>query len=140
DVRAALEEAARAIASFHRAQMPRELALENLPGVRLGRRAEPRDRAGVYAPGGPAAYPSSVLTGVVPARVAGVREIIVWSPPGARGTPPDAVLAAAAIGGADRVFATGGAGAIAALAFGTETVPAVDRIVGPGNAYVNEAK
>lgn len=140
DVRAALEEAARAIASFHRAQMPRDLELENLPGVRLGRRAEPLDRVGVYAPGGRAAYPSSVLMGVVPARVAGVREIIVCSPPGASGTPPDAVLAAAAIGGADRVFATGGAGAIAALAFGTETVPAVDRIVGPGNAYMNEAK
>src|SRR5690606_4965500 len=140
DVRAALEEAARAIASFHRAQMPRDLELENLPGVRLGRRADPLDRVGVYAPGGRATYPSSVIMGVVPARVAGVREVIVCSPPGRNGLPAPAVLAAAELAGADRVFAIGGAGAIAAMAYGTESLTRVDRIVGPGNAYVAEAK
>jgi histidinol dehydrogenase len=95
---------------------------------------------GVYAPGGAAAYPSSVLMGVVPARVAGVREIVLCSPPGPTGRPSDVVLAAAALGGVSRVFALGGAGAIAAMAYGTESVPRVDRIVGPGNAYVAEAK
>lgn len=140
EVRLALEQAARAIASFHRAQLPRDFEMEQRPGVRLGRRMEPLERVGVYAPGGRAAYPSSVLMGVVPARVAGVREIIVCSPPGPDGLPPATVLAAAAIGAADRVFVAGGAGAIAAMAFGTDTIPVVDRIVGPGNAWVNEAK
>jgi histidinol dehydrogenase len=139
-VRSGLESAAENIAVFHRAQLPVPLEIEPRPGVRLGRRADPLRRVGVYAPGGRAAYPSSVLMGVVPARVAGVAEVIVCSPPGPAGLPPDAVLAAAAIGGADRLFAAGGAGAVAALAYGTETVPPVDRIVGPGNAYVMEAK
>ena len=139
-LRAALEQAADAIAAFHRAQLPEPLEYEAHPGVRLGRRAEPLGRVGVYAPGGSAAYASSVLMGVVPARVAGVREIVVCAPPGSDGRPPAAVLAAAALGGADRMFAVGGAGAIAAMAYGTETVPAVDRIVGPGNAYVTAAK
>src|SRR5690606_8744031 len=140
DVRSALERAAGAIRSWHRAQLPRDLEIMQQPGLRLDRRAQPLDGVGVYAPGGRAAYPSSVLMGVVPARVAGVREVIVCSPPGPGGLPPDSVLAAALIAGADRVFAVGGAGAIAALAYGTASVPAVDRIVGPGNAYVNEAK
>src|SRR5690606_8853043 len=140
DVRTALERAARAIVSWHRAQLPRELDVTQPSGLRLGRRAQALERVGVYAPGGRAAYPSSVLMGVVPARVAGVREVIVCSPPGPDGLPPDSVLAAAAVAGANRVFAVGGAGAIAALAWGTASVPAVDRIVGPGNAYVNEAK
>jgi histidinol dehydrogenase len=139
-VRAALERAAGAIATAHRAQLPREVVVEVEPGVTVARRPEPLARIGVYAPGGRAAYPSSVLMGVVPARVAGVGEVIVCSPPGPDGIPSDAVLAAAAIAGATRVFALGGAGAIAALAFGTTSVPAVDRIVGPGNAYVAEAK
>jgi len=139
-VRAALEEAAAAIAAFHRAQLPPPLDIEIRPGVRLGRRVEPLRRAGVYAPGGRAAYPSSVLMGVVPAKVAGVDEVVVCSPPGPDGLPHPAVLAACALAGADRVFALGGAGAIAALAYGTGSVPRVDRIVGPGNAYVNEAK
>ncbi len=139
-VRDALEDAATAIAAFHRAQLPDPLELEVRPGVRLGRRPEPLARIGVYAPGGRAAYPSSVLMGVVPARIAGVGEVVVCSPPGPDGRPPAAVLAACAIGGADRVFAIGGAGAIAALAWGTETVPRVDKVVGPGNAYVTEAK
>ena len=140
DVRDALEEAARAIAGFHRAQLPTRLEVEIRPGVRLGRRAEPLARVGVYAPGGRASYPSSVLMGVVPARVAGVGEVVVCSPPGPDGRPPAAVLAACAIAGADRVFALGGAGAMAALAYGTDTVPRVDKVVGPGNAYVTEAK
>lgn len=140
EVRTALERSAAAIRSWHRAQLPRELEVMQQPGLRLVRGAQPLERVGVYAPGGRAAYPSSVLMGVVPARVAGVREIIVCSPPGPEGLPPDSVLAAALIGGADRVFAIGGAGAVAALAYGTASVPVVDRIVGPGNAYVNEAK
>jgi histidinol dehydrogenase len=139
-VRAALEEAAASIAAFHRAQLPPPLEVEVTPGVRLGRRAEPLRRVGVYAPGGRAAYPSSVLMGVVPAKVAGVGEVVVCSPPGAGGLPPQAVLAACALAGADRVFALGGAGAVAALALGTDSVPRVDKIVGPGNAYVTEAK
>jgi histidinol dehydrogenase len=139
-VRDALEEAGRAIGAFHRAQLPAPLEMEVRPGVRLGRRAEPLRRVGVYAPGGRASYPSSVLMGVVPARVAEVDEVVVCSPPGPDGRPPAEVLAACAIAGADRVFALGGAGAIAAMAHGTETVPRVDKVVGPGNAFVNEAK
>lgn len=139
-VRTALEEAAANIAAFHRAQLPRDLEIEIAPGVRLGRRAEPLRSVGVYAPGGRAAYPSSVLMGVVPAKVAGVAEIVVCSPPAANGLPPATVLAACTLAGADRVFALGGAGAVAALALGTDSVPRVDRIVGPGNAYVTEAK
>jgi len=139
-VRAALERAAANIAAFHRAQLPPPLEVEVEPGVRLGRRAEPLRRVAVYAPGGRAAYPSSVLMGVVPARVAGVEEVVVCSPPGPDGRPPATVLAACALAGADRVFALGGAGAIAAVAYGTATVPRVDKVVGPGNAYVTEAK
>jgi histidinol dehydrogenase len=140
DVRNALEQAARAIADFHRAQMPAPLEVETRPGVRLGRRADPLDSVGVYAPGGRAAYPSSVLMGVVPARVAGVPQVIVCSPAGPDGLPPAAVLAACALARADNVFAIGGAGAIAAMALGTESVPRVAKVVGPGNAYVTEAK
>jgi len=139
-VRAALERAAANIRAFHQAQIPAPFELEVQPGVRVGRRAEPLRRVGVYAPGGRASYPSSVLMGVIPARAAGVEEVVVCSPPGPDGLPPAAVLAACSIAGADRVFALGGAGAIAALAFGTASVPRVDKIVGPGNAYVTEAK
>jgi len=140
DVRSALEQAARNIAAFHSAQLPRPFEAETTPGVRLGRMAQPLRSVGVYAPGGRAAYPSSVLMGAVPARVAGVETVIVCSPPGPNGIPSDEVLAACAIAGADRVFAIGGAGAIAALAFGTQSVQRVDKIVGPGNAWVTEAK
>lgn len=139
-VRASLEAAAAAITRFHRLQLPDRLEQEVTPGLRLGRRPDALRRAGVYAPGGRAAYPSSVLMGVVPARVAGVDEVVVCSPPGSDGRPAPAVLAACALAGADRVFALGGAGAVAAMAFGTATVPRVDRVVGPGNAYVAEAK
>ncbi len=136
----ALERAARNIRAVHSAQRPSESVVEVEPGVLVGRRPDPLERVGVYAPGGRAAYPSSVLMGAVPARVAGVREVVLCSPPGPNGRPTDVVLAAAAIAGVDRVFALGGAGAVAAMAFGTGSVPRVDRIVGPGNAYVAEAK
>jgi len=139
-VRAALERAATNIRRFHRAQLPADVVLEVEPGVRVTRTWTPLERVGVYAPGGRAAYPSSVLMGVVPAKGAGVGEVIVCSPPGPTGLPPREVLAACALGGADRLFALGGAGAVAALAFGTESVPTVDAIVGPGNRWVTEAK
>ena len=138
--REAIERAARNIERVHRAWLPSEERVEVEPGVIVSRRPDPLSRVGVYAPGGRAAYPSSVLMGVIPARVAGVGEIVVCSPPGESGIPPDSVLAAAAIAGVDRVFAIGGAGAIAAMALGTGTVPRVDKIVGPGNAFVAEAK
>jgi histidinol dehydrogenase len=120
--------------------MPIATECEVEPGVIVGRRPDPLGRVGIYAPGGRAAYPSSVLMGAVPARVAGVGEVVLCSPARDDGAPFPIVLAAAALAGVDRVFAIGGAGAIAAMAFGTETVPRVDRIVGPGNAYVAEAK
>jgi histidinol dehydrogenase len=135
-----LERAARNIRRFHHAQIPQEVEVETEPGVRLGRRAVPLPAVGVYAPGGRAAYPSSVLMGVVPARAAGVPEIVVCSPPGPSGEPPGEVLAACAIGGATRLFSLGGAGAVAALAYGTASVPRVEAIVGPGNQWVTEAK
>lgn len=139
-VRKDLELAARNLEAFHRAQIPPDIEVEVRPGVRLGRRAVPLARVGVYAPGGRAAYPSSVLMGLIPGKVAGVGELVVCSPPGPQGLPPETVLAACAIGGAHRLFAVGGAGAVAALAYGTESIPRVDAIVGPGNRYVNEAK
>ena len=139
-LRAAMERSAANIAAAHRAFSPRPAQVETEPGVIVGRRADPLGAVGVYAPGGRAAYPSSVLMGAVPARVAGVRTVILCSPPGRDGLPAPAVLAAAALAKVDRVFALGGAGAIAAMAFGTRTVPTVSRIVGPGNSYVAEAK
>lgn len=139
-LRGDLEEAARNIELFHRAQIPDEIQVTVRPGVTLGRRAVPLSTVGVYAPGGRAAYPSSVLMGVVPAIAAGVEEVILCSPPGPTGLPPQEVLAAAAIGGASRLFALGGAGAVGAMAFGTESVPKVEAIVGPGNQFVTEAK
>jgi histidinol dehydrogenase len=140
ELRAALERAQRNIACAHEAFRPQAGEVETEPGVVVGRRPDPLGRVGVYAPGGRAAYPSSLLMGAVPARVAGVGEVIVCSPPGPTGAPATVVLAAAALAGVDRVFALGGAGAIAAMAYGTASVPRVDRIVGPGNAYVAEAK
>ncbi len=131
----AMERAIRNIERAHQAFRPVGSEIETEPGVTVGRRPDALHRVGVYAPGGRATYPSSLLMGAIPARVAGVREVIVCSP-----RPSSAILAAAALAGVDRVFAVGGAGAIAAMAYGTETVPRVDRIVGPGNAYVAEAK
>ena len=140
DLRRALERAADNIRRFHTAQLPADVTVDIAPGVRITRAWTALARVGVYAPGGTAAYPSSVLMGAVPARAAGVDEVILCSPPGPEGVPPDAVLAAAVIAGVDRVFAIGGAGAVAAMAFGTRSVPRTDAIVGPGNRWVTEAK
>jgi len=139
-VRSALERAARNISAAHSASPPQPVEIETEAGVVVGRRPDPLQRVGIYAPGGRAAYASSVLMAAVPARVAGVSEIVLCSPPRGDGYPAPLVLAACEIAGVDRVFAVGGAGAIAALAYGTETVPRVDKVVGPGNAYVAEAK
>lgn len=139
-LRSALEEAAAAIEEFHRAQLPQPMRVEARSGVLLERRPVPLLRVGVYAPGGSASYPSSVLMGAVPAKLAGVSEVIVCSPPGPDGLPSPALLAACAVAGVDRVFALGGPAAVAAMALGTESVPRVDKVVGPGNAYVAEAK
>ena len=139
-LRRVLERAVRNLQEVHGAFRPMPREMTTADGVMIGRRPDPLMRVGVYAPGGRAAYPSSVLMGAIPARVAGVREVILCTPPMRDGRPQDAVLAAAALAGVDRVFVLGGAGAIGAMAFGTATVPAVDRIVGPGNAYVAEAK
>ena len=140
-LRQALERSARNIERVHRAFLPAAQETDSETGVIVGRRPDPLGRVGVYAPGGRAAYPSSVLMGIVPARVAGVGEIVLCSPPSRdTGLPSSVVLAAAALAGADRVFSLGGAGAVAAMAYGTASVPRVDRIVGPGNAYVAEAK
>jgi histidinol dehydrogenase len=141
ELRRAMERAAENIDRAHRAFLPAATEVETEPGVVVGRRPDPLGRVGIYAPGGRAAYPSSVLMGAIPARVAGVGEVVLCSPPSRdAGRPPDVVLAAAALAGVDRVFALGGAGAVAAMAHGTSTVPRVDRIVGPGNAFVAEAK
>jgi len=139
-VRGSLEHAAANIETVHRAFLPRSSELEVQPGVIVGRRPDALDAVGVYAPGGRAAYPSSVLMGAIPARVAGVPRVILCSPPGPDGIPSAIVLAAAELAGVSEVYAVGGAGAIAAMAYGTESIAPVCRIVGPGNAYVAEAK
>ncbi len=140
DVRDAMRHAADNIVRVHTAWRPQRCEIEVEPGVHVLRRPIPLDRIGVYAPGGRAAYPSSVLMGVIPARVAGVREIVVCSPPADNGRPNASVMAAAEIAGATQLFVAGGAGAIAAMALGTASIPRVDCIVGPGNDYVTEAK
>ena len=139
-LRCALERTVQNVRTAHTAFLPRAVEVETEPGIVVGRRPDALQRVGVYAPGGRAAYPSSLIMGVVPAKVAGVREVIVCSPASSTGRPSDVVLGAAALAGADRLFAIGGAGAIAAMAYGTASVPRVDRIVGPGNAWVAEAK
>lgn len=137
--RAALETAAARVRTYHERQLARSWSYRDADGTELGQRVTALDRVGIYVPGGRAAYPSTVIMNAVPAKVAGVREIVMTAPtPG--GERSDLVLAAARICGVDRVFTIGGAQAIAALAYGTATVPAVDKIVGPGNAYVAAAK
>ncbi|MGE5339126.1 MAG: histidinol dehydrogenase [Gemmatimonadota bacterium] len=137
--RAALEAAARRIQAFHEKQRAESWTLREADGTELGQRVTPIDSVGVYVPGGLAAYPSSVLMNVVPAQVAGVRDIVMVSPtPNGERNP--LVLAAASLAGVTRAFAIGGAQAVAALAYGTAAVPGVDKIVGPGNAYVAAAK
>ncbi len=136
---AALEAAVRRVRAYHRKQTAVSWRYRDAAGAELGQRVTALDRVGIYVPGGKAAYPSSVIMNAVPAKVAGVREVIMVVPaPG--GVVNDLVLAAAAICGVDRVFTIGGAQAVAALAYGTGTIPAVDKIVGPGNAYVAAAK
>ncbi len=137
----ALRVAARNITRFHRAQREREMwSVEVAEGILAGRITRPMDRVGCYVPGGRAAYPSTTLMTVIPARVAGVREIVAVTPAGREGDIPDVTLAALDIAGCDRVFRAGGPWGIAALAYGTETIPKVDKIVGPGNRYVTAAK
>ncbi len=136
---AALRIAAKRITTFHRKQRQTSWSYRDDLGVALGQRIAPLQRVGVYVPGGKAAYPSSVLMNVIPAKVAGVKEIIVASPPSPQGYHPG-ILAAAHIAGADAFFCVGGAQAVAALAYGTKTIPRVDKIVGPGNIYVATAK
>lgn len=137
--REALQAAADRIRTYHGHQVARSWSYVDEDGTRLGQKVTPLDRVGLYVPGGKAAYPSSVLMNALPAKVAGVSELVmvVPTPDGVRNPM---VLAAAAIAGVDRVFTIGGAQAVGALAYGTATVPAVDKIVGPGNAYVAEAK
>lgn len=137
---AVFREAAENIRSFHEKQKRTGFILTEKPGVVLGQRVIPLDRVGVYVPGGTASYPSTVLMDIIPAKIAGVGEIIMVSPPGSDGKIAPAILAAAKTAGADRVFAMGGAQAVAALAYGTAGVPRVDKIVGPGNIFVATAK
>jgi histidinol dehydrogenase len=131
----ALRAAHERIRAFHERQLQKSWEFTDADGTRLGQRLSPLERVGLYVPGGKAAYPSSVLMNAVPAKVAGVRELVMVSP-----NPSPLVLAAAALAGVDRVIGIGGAQAIAALAYGTKSIPRVDKIVGPGNAYVAEAK
>ena len=137
--RQALEAAAERVSDYHARQKQDSWHYRDAHGTLLGQQVTPLDRAGIYVPGGKAAYPSSVLMNALPARVAGVGEIVMVSP-APDGELNDMVLAAAAVAGVERFFTLGGAQAVGALAFGTETVPAVDKIVGPGNIYVAEAK
>ena len=137
---AVLEKAAANIRKFHSRQVRNSFIINDEPGIIMGQKVIPVDRAGLYVPGGTAAYPSTVLMDVIPAKIAGVKEVIVATPPGRNGKINPAILAAASTAGADRIVKVGGAQAIAALAFGTESVPKADKIVGPGNAFVAEAK
>ncbi len=140
DLRTALEHAAANIRTAHQPQRPRDVELEITPGVRVDRRWTPLQRVGVYVPGGGAPYPSSLLMGVIPAQVAGVGEIVVATPSDSEVGVSPAILAAAGMLGVTEVYAMGGAQAVAALAYGTETIAAVDKIVGPGSAWVTAAK
>jgi histidinol dehydrogenase len=137
ELREALEKAVERVGTFHRKQRDIGFSLLQEDGSLLGMRVNPLDRVGVYVPGGKAAYPSTVIMNVVPASIAGVEEIIAVTPPGGI---TDAMLAACALAGVTRLFRIGGAQAIAALAFGTRTIPRVDKVVGPGNKWVTEAK
>ncbi len=139
-LREALELAHGRILEFHRRQLPADLDVEGPHGERLGRRWRPVERAGLYVPGGRAAYPSTVLMNAVPATVAGVQRLVMVTPPGPDGDPNPTVLAAAHLAGIEEIYRVGGAQAVGALAYGTETIPRVDVISGPGNLYVTLAK
>ena len=137
---AALERAAANIRDFHARQKQQSWLQTEANGVIMGQRVRGLARVGLYVPGGTAAYPSSVLMNAIPAKIAGVKELVMVTPPGKDGKPNPDILAAALVAGVDRVFLVGGAQAVAALAFGTESIPKVDKIVGPGNIYVALAK
>ena len=137
---AVLEKAAANIRKFHSRQVRNSFIINDEDGIVMGQKVIPVDRAGLYVPGGTATYPSTVLMDVIPAKLAGVKEVVLTTPPGPDGKIKPVVLAAAKVAGADRIVKAGGAQAIAALAYGTESVPKVDKIVGPGNAFVAEAK
>ena len=135
-----LKQAAENIRTFHRQQVRNSFILTEKPGVVMGQRVQPIENVGIYVPGGTAAYPSTVLMDSIPAKLAGCKQIVMVTPPGKDGCVPAPILAAASIAGVDRIFKVGGAQAVGALAYGTQSVPKVDKIVGPGNAYVAEAK
>lgn len=135
-----LETAAENIRAFHQQQVRKGFTMEKENGVVMGQKITPVDRAGLYVPGGTATYPSTVLMDAIPAKIAGVSEVVITTPPNADGKISPAILAAASVAGVDQIFKVGGAQAIAALAYGTESIPKVDKIVGPGNAFVAEAK
>lgn len=135
-----LETAAANIRNFHEKQVRHSFIIAEKDGVVMGQKVTPLDKVGLYVPGGTAAYPSTVLMDAIPAKIAGCGEIVMVTPPARDGSVNPAILAAAKVAGVDRVIKVGGAQAVAALAWGTETVPCVDKIVGPGNAFVAEAK
>ena len=135
-----LETAAANIRQFHEKQVRNSFIITEREGVVMGQKVTPLDRVGLYVPGGTAAYPSTVLMDAIPAKIAGCGEIVITTPPGKDGKINPAILAAAKVAGVNRVFKVGGSQAVAALAYGTKTIPCVDKIVGPGNAFVAEAK
>ena len=135
-----LEKAAENIRNFHKRQVRNSFIISEKDGIITGQKVIPIEKAGLYVPGGTAAYPSTVLMDSIPAKIAGCSEIVMVTPPGKDGKVNPAILAAAKVAGVDKIFKVGGAQAIAALAFGTESIPKVDKIVGPGNAFVAEAK
>ena len=135
-----IKEAAENIREFHKRQVRESFVINEKDGVVIGQKVMPIEKVGLYVPGGTAAYPSTVLMDSVPAKIAGCREIVMVTPPTKEGKVNPVILAAAKIAGVDRIFKVGGAQAVAALAYGTESVPKVDKIVGPGNAFVAEAK
>ena len=135
-----LREAAENIRAFHSRQVRNSFVIADKPGIVLGQKITPIEKVGVYVPGGTAAYPSTVLMDTIPAKIAGCPQLVMVTPPGRDGKVNPAILAAASIAGVNRIFKVGGAQAIAALAYGTQSIPKVDKIVGPGNAFVAEAK
>ena len=135
-----LKKAAENIRTFHSRQVRNSFVISEENGVVVGQKIIPVDRAGLYVPGGTAAYPSTVLMDSIPAKIAGVREVVMVTPPNSEGKVNPVILAAASVAGVDKIFKVGGAQAVAALAYGTESIPKVDKIVGPGNAFVAEAK
>ena len=135
-----LRDAAENIRKFHSRQVRNSFVINDTDGVVIGQKIIPVDRAGLYVPGGTAAYPSTVLMDSIPAKIAGVKELVMVTPPNTEGKVNPVILAAASVAGVDKIFKVGGAQAVAALAYGTESIPRVDKIVGPGNAFVAEAK